>query len=101
MVLRRKALSRSWHALDHKHAVYWWAAVPVSDFNIMWQFWHEEIGRHMHVLAVQKSLSTCYWTKNNLSDSELVLIFRYIRESRHEVASLQKHWPAMIFVWLS
>lgn len=46
------------------------------------------------MLAVQQSLSTLYWKKNNLSNSELVLIFRYIRDQRYGKPNLKQHWAA-------
>lgn len=69
----------------------------------MWQPWHEEVSRHIRLVAVQESLSTRYWNwkKNNLSDTELVLIFRYIREQRNGVANLKQHWAAMLLDWLT
>ncbi|KAJ4305039.1 hypothetical protein N0V90_000568 [Kalmusia sp. IMI 367209] len=71
---------------SYKHALYWWSSVLVNDFNLLWQKWHEEC-------AVRE--------KNNLSDGELVLIFRYIMEQRYGIANLKQHWAAMLLVWLT
>ncbi|KAH7344368.1 hypothetical protein BKA66DRAFT_579444 [Pyrenochaeta sp. MPI-SDFR-AT-0127] len=85
----------------YKYAIYWWAVVLVKDFNSIWQQWHEEVNRHIQLLAVQESLSTRSWAKNNLSDGELVLIFRHICEQRYGVANLKQHWAAMLLTWLT
>jgi hypothetical protein len=81
--------------------LYWWAAVLVPDFHLLWQKWHTEVSRHIHQLGVQESLSTRSWKKSNLGDSELVLIFDYIMEQRYGVDNLKQHWAALLLVWLT
>jgi hypothetical protein len=73
----------------------------VDDFHLMWQKWHTEVSRHIHQLAVQESLSVQSWKKNNLSDTELVLIYDYICEQRYGVDNLKQHWAAMLLTWLT
>jgi hypothetical protein len=85
----------------YKHALYWWASVLVPEFNTIWQRWHEEVTRHINQLAVQWELSTISWSKNNLRDVELMLIFRYILEQQYGVENLKQHWAAMLLVWLT
>jgi hypothetical protein len=81
--------------------LYWWAAVLVTDFHLMWQKWHVEVSRHIHQLSAQESLSIRSWKKSNLSDSELVMIFRYICEQRYGMQNLKQHWAALLLVWLT
>ncbi|CAN9084703.1 unnamed protein product [Alternaria alternata] len=85
----------------YKHSIYWWAAVLVEDFHLLWQKWHTEVTRHIHQLSVQESLSTRSWKKNNLSDCELVLIFDYICNQRYGLDNLKQHWAALLLVWLT
>lgn len=85
----------------YKHSIYWWAAVLVEDFHLLWQKWHTEVARHIHQLSVQESLSTRSWKKNNLSDCELVLIFDYICNQRYGLDNLKQHWAALLLVWLT
>ncbi|KAF2002156.1 hypothetical protein P154DRAFT_574468 [Amniculicola lignicola CBS 123094] len=85
----------------YKHAIYWWACALVKDFHLIWQSWHEEVSRHIHMIAVHESLSTQSWKKVNLSDVELVIIFKFIMEQQHGVANYKQHWAAMLLVWLT
>jgi hypothetical protein len=67
----------------------------------MWQRWHEEVSRHIAQVALQEGLGTKAWKKNNLSDSELVMLFRYIMDQRYGVANLKQHWAAILLVFLT
>lgn len=86
---------------QQKHGLYWWASVLMPDFNVVWQKWHEEASRHIHFIAVKYGLSTAAYAKNNLSDPELALIFRYIMEQDYGVANLKQHWAAMLLAWVT
>jgi hypothetical protein len=84
-----------------KHGLYWWASVLMPDFNVIWQKWHEEVSRHIHYIAVKYNLGTTAHAKNNLSDAELALIFRFIMEQDYGVANLKQHWAAMLLAWVT
>lgn len=88
-------------ATGYKHAMYWWAAVMVPDFNLLWQAWHEEVSRHIHMLGVSYALSECQWKKNNLSDGEIALIFAFIMDQKRGLPNLKQHWAAMLLTWLT
>ncbi|CAE7216402.1 hypothetical protein PTTW11_10820 [Pyrenophora teres f. teres] len=86
---------------SYKHALYWWASVLVQDFQTIWHNWHCEVSRHIHMLSVHQSLSLQSWKKNNLSDSELCIIFQHICDQRYGMENLKQHWAAMVMVWLT
>ena len=85
--------------LAYKHALYWWAAVLVDGFTTFWHQWHVETCRHIQYVAQKESLSTGSWKKNNLSHTELALIFRHIMDQDYGVANLKQHWAAMLMAW--
>jgi hypothetical protein len=84
-----------------KHGLYWWASSLLPDFNLIWQKWHEEVSRHIHYVGVKYELGITTYRKNNLSDPELALIFRFIMEQDYGVANLKQHWAAMLITWIT
>jgi hypothetical protein len=53
------------------------------------------------MLGAHGKLTTQAKAKNNLSDAELVLIFRYITEQKYGLDNLKQHWAAMLIVWFT
>jgi hypothetical protein len=62
---------------------------------------HNQLTAHIHYIAVKEGLSTRFHEKNNLTDTELAIMFRHITIQDHGIDNLKQHYAAWLLAFIT
>jgi hypothetical protein len=84
---------------QRKDSLYWWALRLIPTFMGIFTKWYTSTGDHIKWLAVQHAFKTTKMEKNNLTDVELDMFWRYTKS--YKGANLQQHYFAYLITYIT
>lgn len=86
---------------ETRDAFYWWNALMIDNFGIVYHKWHVSLTKWIHQVATEFKLSTGSWKKNSLTDAELSILFRVVMDSTIDADNMKQHYVAWCLSWIT
>jgi hypothetical protein len=85
-----------------KYAFYWWNALFLDNFGTIYHKWHLTLMKWIHQVATEFQLLTMSYEKNNLTDTELSMMFRVVMDdSLKGVENYYQHYVVWVLAWVT
>jgi hypothetical protein len=84
-----------------KHAFYWWNALFIKEFSTIYHRWYVGLMKWIHQVATEFSLSSVFFKKNSLADTELPMLFRVVLDSTTGAQNLEQQYTAWNLAWMA